>query len=108
MDDRRHVEPLVFNGIDGASGDYLLPPLTLGQVAVIAQGEVLDESHLEELRWWHRRITQAHLGPAEGIDPRNLGRDWLGRDLRLRCRSLRPRGARRATRSPSSPGGGAV
>jgi hypothetical protein len=72
------VKPLVFNGIDGASGDYLLPPLTPQQIAAIAQGEQLDEQQLADLRWWHRRATQEHLGPAEGVDPRDLAEAGWG------------------------------
>ena len=31
-------EPLVFNGIDGASGDYLLPPMSAQDLSKIARG----------------------------------------------------------------------
>jgi hypothetical protein len=78
MSTERHVRNLVFNGIDGASGDYLLPPLTPQMISAIAQGEQLDKQLLNELRWWHRRVTLAHLGPAEGIDPNNLAEAGWG------------------------------
>ena len=54
-------EYLFFNGIDAASGDYLLPPLTAHDVAGIAQGEQLDPSHLKELRQWWQRISHGDL-----------------------------------------------
>src|SRR4051794_8791806 len=63
---------MIFNGIDGASGDYLLPPLAPHDLAALVQGQPLDEQHLVELKWWYRRVTQAHLGPVEGVDPNNL------------------------------------
>jgi hypothetical protein len=69
---------LVFNGIDGATGGYLLPPMTPAQVSAIARGEVLDPQHLRELKWWHQRSTQTTLGPKEGIDPRDLAQTGWG------------------------------
>src|SRR3712207_4383814 len=66
------TETLVFNGIDGATGRYLLPPMTPGQVAQIAQGEKLEPQHLQELRWYHQRATELTLGPVEWVDPKHL------------------------------------
>lgn len=43
------TEPLVFNGIDGASGGYLLPPLTVEQISKIAQKEEFDPEYMREL-----------------------------------------------------------
>ena len=57
------ADELVFNGIDGESGDYLLPPMTAQQVSKLAQGEELDEAHQQELKNWYDRVTQEHLGP---------------------------------------------
>ena len=69
---------LVFNGIDGATGDYLLPPMTAQEVSKIVQGETPDEAHLRELKGWYKRVTQAHLGPKEGVDPKNLADSGWG------------------------------
>lgn len=69
---------LFFNGIDGASGDYLLPPMPPRDVAAIARGESLDRSHLVELQARHHRTTQGHYGPREGIDPRDLAQSGWG------------------------------
>lgn len=63
---------LLFNGIDGASGKYLLPRLSAQAVSKIAQGETPDEDHLAELRAWYRRVTRAQLGPKEGVSPKKL------------------------------------
>jgi hypothetical protein len=69
---------LVFNGIDGASGEYLLPPMSPSEVSRIAQGETLDEGHLRELKAWHERVTRVQLGPKEGVDPRDLAQSGWG------------------------------
>ena len=63
---------LTFNGIDGASGDYLLPPMSPADISRIAQGEKLDEAHLRELKIWFQRTTEATLGPKEGVDPKKI------------------------------------
>src|SRR5918996_274930 len=69
---------LVFNGINGASGEYLLPPLTPHEITQVAQGETLDAQHLDELRWRAWRATEAHLGVIEGVDPKNLAETGWG------------------------------
>ncbi len=71
-------EELVVNGVDGASGNYLLPRLSAEAVSRIAQGETPDKAHLTELRAWYRYVAQAHLGPKEGIDPKNLTESGWG------------------------------
>ena len=71
-------ERLVFNGIDGSSGGYLLPPLSAEEVSRLARGEALDQQHLKELQWKHQWSTQATLGPAEGIDPKDLAQAGWG------------------------------
>jgi len=63
---------MYFNGIDGATGDYLLPPMTAADVSRLAQGERFDPQHLNELKWKYRQSTQGHYGVTEGIDPKKL------------------------------------
>jgi hypothetical protein len=72
------TERLVFNGIDGASGDYLLPPMTPQQVSAIVRGEEQDEELLKELKAWYRRVSQTFMGPVEGVDPKNLAEAGWG------------------------------
>ncbi len=69
---------MTFNGIDGASGNYLLPPTSPADISVIARGETLDAGHLRELRDWHERTTQATYAPKEGVDPKNLAETGWG------------------------------
>lgn len=71
-------ERLVFNGINGANGDYLLPPMTPEQVSEIVRGEKQNPEHLQELKWWYQRVTQVTLGPKEGVDPKNLAETGWG------------------------------
>ncbi len=69
---------LMFNGVNGATGDYLLPPMTPRQLSQIAQGEPLDETHLRELKWRYRQATEAHLGLREGLDPKDISQAGWG------------------------------
>ncbi|MCP4695698.1 MAG: hypothetical protein GY862_02445, partial [Gammaproteobacteria bacterium] len=60
---------LYFNGIDGATGEYSLPPMTGENLSEFIKGEAKPEN-LDELRF--RSQKGAHYGLAEGIDPKNL------------------------------------
>lgn len=66
------TDKLIFNGIDGATGGYLLPGLTPQEVGRLARGEKLDPQQIRELKWWHGRVTESSLGPKEGVDPKKL------------------------------------
>src|SRR5215211_8423486 len=87
------AEPFAFNGVNGASGQYLTPSLTEHDVANLAQGKPLtqpdapvntspvDEEetrHLNELAWRHRTATEATFAPIEGVDPKNLADSGWG------------------------------
>jgi DNA/RNA endonuclease G (NUC1)/V8-like Glu-specific endopeptidase len=62
-------ELLYFNGINGGTGEYLLPPLPPQAVAAFARGERIDAKHLQELKIKYRRATEATFAVVEGIDP---------------------------------------
>jgi hypothetical protein len=53
----RATELVVFNGIDGASGQYLLPPMSPEQIAKIVMAEPVDEQTLMELQGSYERIS---------------------------------------------------
>jgi hypothetical protein len=72
------TEFLYFNGIDGNSGSYLLPPLPAKQIAAVATKTPLDDASLKELKWWHQRITEGHYGVKDGVDPKNLAEAGWG------------------------------
>jgi hypothetical protein len=71
-------ELLIFNGINGATGQYLLPPMSPEQISMLARGERRDPYHLRELRWWYQRVTEAFFGPKEGVDPTDLAQAGWG------------------------------
>ena len=62
---------LIFNGINGATGDYGLPPMTGAELATFIRGEGKPEN-LNELRSRYKSKTEANLGVKEGVDPKKL------------------------------------
>jgi Peptidase family C25 len=69
-------EFLYFNGVNGATGEYSLPPLTAKQIAQIAKGEKIDPAHLFELE--RRANKDENFRPIEGVDPKNLAETGWG------------------------------
>jgi hypothetical protein len=69
---------LVLNGLDIDSGEYLLPPLQIADVAAIAKGKRLDEERLNALKGRRERDTAAVLGPVADVDPKDLGQTGWG------------------------------
>ncbi|MFH1009035.1 MAG: hypothetical protein V1800_16295 [Candidatus Latescibacterota bacterium] len=72
------TDELYFNGINGATGEYLLPPMSPQDISKIAQGESLDKGHLQELKFWYQRTTTEFLGPKAGVDPKDLAQSGWG------------------------------
>ncbi|MCP4396316.1 MAG: hypothetical protein GY801_03260 [bacterium] len=70
-------ESLVFNGINGATGDYLLK-VTPEQISKVARGEKLDQDDLAQLERLNNRNTEGHLGPVERVNPLNLAETGWG------------------------------
>jgi hypothetical protein len=56
------AERLVLNGIDGACGDHLLPPMTAEEVSAMARRETLKPAQLLKLS---RRYPQAMKPSSE-------------------------------------------
>ena len=69
---------LTFNGLDASTGGYLLPPMSPGDVAKIAEGQRMDPQHLAELRWKYEQASEGHYGVAEGVDPNDLAEAGWG------------------------------
>jgi hypothetical protein len=70
-------ETLVFNGIDGDTGTYALPPMSAEELVQVIRGEVKPEN-LGELRFRVQQATTGHLGVKEGVDPTNLAEAGWG------------------------------
>ena len=61
-------ELIFFNGLNGATGGYDLPPMTGGELAEFIRGERSPEN-LAELRYRYELSSQQHLGLRAGVDP---------------------------------------
>jgi len=72
------MEALFFNGINGATGEYLLSGLEPHDISKIALGEKIDKKHLDELKWRHNQVTEATLAVKEGVDPKKLAESGWG------------------------------
>jgi len=70
-------ELLFFNGINGATGDYGLPPMTGEQLSAFIQGEARPEN-LDELKFRHQQSNLEHFGVKEGVDPKKLAETGWG------------------------------
>jgi hypothetical protein len=77
MTDQTNDDLLYFNGINGETGDYNLPPMTGVQLAAFIRGESRPEN-LRELRFRHQTRDLAHLGVREGVDPKRLDQTGWG------------------------------
>ena len=62
---------ICFNGVNGATGEYLLE-LSAEEVARIAAGEELDPDHQNRLKFLDRLFAEQHLEVREGVDPDQL------------------------------------
>lgn len=70
-------EPLVFNGINAETGDYIIPPLTPRQIANLARG-LPPDANQKELKWRQQRASQGHYGLKDGLDPKLLDQSGWG------------------------------
>jgi hypothetical protein len=68
---------LVFNGINGKSGDYDLPPMTGQELSGFIQGEAPPEN-LKDLRLRRHLAASKHLGIREDADPLRLDQAGWG------------------------------
>jgi hypothetical protein len=81
------------NGLNVSTGDYFFPPQSLEELAALALNEYdeveaqragaeptkehLDKSHIDELKWSHRRAEKNYEAVA-GVDSKNLNETGWG------------------------------
>ncbi len=70
-------ELFVFNGINGASGDYLMPPMHPKAVVELAQGKQPDETQREAAQR-HAESQEDHFAPREDVDPKSIAESGWG------------------------------
>ena len=71
-------EQFVFNGIDGVTGDYLVPPIGPDDFAVPSFEREVEADHLAELSWRVRQRHDATFAPIEGVDAKDLAEAGWG------------------------------
>lgn len=73
------TEKLIYvNGIDGTTGQYLLPPMRMKDVASLAGVEQPPQGILDWLsKVWHK-ISTPHLGLPVGVDPADVTKAGWG------------------------------
>lgn len=69
---------LAFNGVNGATGEYDLPPTPVEVIAGVARGERFDKQELDELRRRRQRDSAPQFAVKEGVDPKNLNETGWG------------------------------
>jgi hypothetical protein len=70
-------ELIYFNGIDGDTGQYALPPMTGNELSGFIRQESQPEN-LAELRYRYEETTKKSMGVREGIDPKQLDQTGWG------------------------------
>jgi TIR domain/Peptidase family C25 len=68
---------LTFNGVNGATGGYGLPPMSGEELARFLRGEEKPEN-LAELRFRRQQKDSRHFGVKEGVDPKRLDQAGWG------------------------------
>lgn len=69
---------LFSNGINGATGEYLLPPILPENLSQLILSERIDPDELDELKAKHEHDKRIRLGPVEGIDVKKLAETGWG------------------------------
>lgn len=68
---------LTFNGINGATGDYALPPMTDAELFKFIRGAA-QPTNLAELQYRQQQRARQQLGVKEGVDPKKLAEAGWG------------------------------
>lgn len=69
---------IYLNGIDGGTGEYLVPPLEFSHAVAFARSESIDPTVLRLLEHVDHLSRQPHLGRSGGYDAKDVGRAGWG------------------------------
>src|SRR4051794_23502983 len=70
-------EPMVFNGINGSTGDYATSVGSVAELSRVAQGLSIDEPHLRDLRQKDAAAAPS-FAPIQGVEVRDLAQTGWG------------------------------
>ena len=72
------IEKMIFNGINAVTGEYLLPPMTVDEIASIIKGEKKEKKVLTWLaEVWHK-IRTTYMGLPVGVEPSDVAQAGWG------------------------------
>ena len=78
----KNTDLFSFNGINGATGGYLTPKMSVAAISQVAQGEKLDknhQNHLDELKLLRDiELIGKKFESKEGVDPKKLDQTGWG------------------------------
>jgi hypothetical protein len=78
IDEVTNTGRIVLNGIDGTTGQYLVPPKTTAEVAALARGETAPEVGLDPDATEHVRAASTRFALPFDVDPLDLARAGWG------------------------------
>lgn len=62
-------ELLYVNGVDATSGDYLIPPISVANLAALIRGEPVNPAKVKEVKGIAQTLTKKSLGLPDGLSP---------------------------------------
>jgi hypothetical protein len=69
---------ICFNGIDGVSGRYLMPPLSEDALAAVVSGAPPKQDEIQRAQLLERKKTDPHLGLPFNVKPEDLTKSGWG------------------------------
>ena len=92
------VDQLFFNGIDGSTGGYLLPPLSVVDLARLISGQPTDDNLLRGLQTKAAGGLESVFAPMPGLDAADLAQVGWGVIFPARANATEPDPRREALR----------
>jgi hypothetical protein len=69
---------LYLNGIDATTGQYLVPPMEVDELAAVVKGVKQDEAQTSWFKRVLRKVGLRHYGLPEGVDPADVAQAGWG------------------------------